>query len=276
MSMQTTGYANLLAAVVLSASATLGTAAGAGEKVAAGLKPSKVFILSGQSNMVGHGGVEELPKELAAERKRVLVWSGRGWIAYKPRKLVGPEASFTAEMVKAWPKETVGFIKYAVGATSVIQWDPDLEARGKSQPLYARLMGKVKAAREKTPGGIEIVGLLWMQGERDARYKKLADDYTKNLKKFVDRVRKDTGVANLPFVLGRIRTPDSYKFRGVVRKAQEEVARNITRSAWADADGLEMKKDGLHYSTKGQIGLGKRFAAAYLKLVAGKSPGKKD
>jgi hypothetical protein len=266
---------NLLMGLVIAVVA-LGATAGAGEKTDGGLKPTKVFILSGQSNMVGQGSVKDLPKELAAERKNVLVWAGGQWRAYKPKGRLGPEVTFTAEMAKAWPKETIGFVKFAVGGTSVTRWDPDLKAKGKRQPLYARLMGMVKAAREKTPGGIEIVGLLWMQGERDSRQKNLADAYTENLKKFVDRVRKDTGVADLPFVLGRIRTPDSYKFRDVVRKAQTEVPKNITNSAWVDADGLEMKKDNLHYNTKGQIGLGKRFAEAYLKLVAKKKEAKKD
>jgi Carbohydrate esterase, sialic acid-specific acetylesterase len=255
-----------------------GLMAGAGEtgktgkpgKSKAGLKPTRVFILSGQSNMVGAGRATELPKDLAGERKNVLVWAGGKWTAYKPSRRMGPEASFTAEMAKAWPKETIGFIKYAKGGTSVTQWNPDLKAKGKRQPLYAKLMGMVKAAKEKTPGGIKIVGLLWMQGERDSRSKRLAEAYTKNLKKFIDRVRKDTGVKDLAFVLGRIRTPDSYKFRDVVRKAQTEVPKNITNSAWVDADGLEMKKDKLHYNTKGQIGLGQRFAAAFLKLVGKK------
>jgi hypothetical protein len=231
----------------------------------------KVFILSGQSNMVGGGSAREVPAEMAAEDPNVLLWSRGEWTPLKPAGRVGPEISFGKEMAKAWPGRKIGIVKFAVGGTSVTQWDPDKKGSGKRAALYARLMGYVKAAKEKTPGGVEFVGLIWMQGERDSRDEKLAKAYTANLKKFVDRVRADTGAADLPFVLGRIRTPDSYKFRDVVRKAQTEVAGNIPNSAWADADGLEMKGDNLHYNTAGQIGLGQRFAKVYLELVADKA-----
>ncbi len=96
---------------VIGASAMLlvfGLAAGAEE--ARKPKPTKVFILSGQSNMVGAGKVKDLPKELAAERKNALVWARGKWTAYKPAGRVGPEVTFTAEMAKAWPKGTVGSI----------------------------------------------------------------------------------------------------------------------------------------------------------------------
>ncbi len=261
-----TGFRLMLAGVALLLAAPLTEARG-GQPAAGG--KMKVFILSGQSNMVGAGTAGEVPADMAAENPNVLIWSQNKWTPLKPAGRVGPEISFGKEMAKAWPGQKIGIVKFAVGGTSVTQWDPDKQGGGKRAGLYGRLMGYVKAARDNTPGGVEFVGLVWMQGERDSRDGKLAAAYTANLKKFVDRVRKDTGAADLPFVLGRIRTPDSYKFRDVVRKAQTEVAANIPNSAWADADGLEMKGDNLHYNTKGQMGLGQRFAQVYLKLVGG-------
>ncbi|MHC4917367.1 MAG: sialate O-acetylesterase [Planctomycetota bacterium] len=244
----------------------------------AGGKPVKLFIFAGQSNMVGRGRTASLPKNFTAELKRHLYWisNARRFRPYNdvvahPRGVFGPELTFVAELSKAWPKEKIGIIKYARGGTSVAQWSPDLEAKGRQQPLYAELMNRVKAAGEGIAGGVEFAGLIWMQGERDAKVKNLADSYTENLKKLVDRVRKDTGVPDLPFVLGRIRTPDSYSFREIVRKAQEEAPKSINTCSWVDADGLEMCADKLHYSHQGQLELGKRFAASYLRLVAEKA-----
>jgi hypothetical protein len=50
-----------------------------------------------------------------------------------------------------------------------------------------------------------------------------------------------------------------------VREAQETLKRS--GYAWIDCDDLDKHSDNLHYNTKGQIELGRRFAAAMVKLM---------
>ena len=37
----------------------------------------------------------------------------------------GPEIAFGHEMAKAWPDETIGIVKFAIGGTSILTWKPD-------------------------------------------------------------------------------------------------------------------------------------------------------
>ena len=86
--------------------------------------------------------------------------------------------------------------------------------------------------------------------------------------------RKEFGGGKMPFVCGRIAPPAKWPNRAKVRKAQE-----TTRSkhyAWIDCDDLELGKDKLHFTLKGQLGMGRKFAAAMLKLMGRRTPKGKD
>jgi iduronate 2-sulfatase len=227
----------------------------------------KVFIFSGQSNMMQMGKTRDMPDDFDGKPKNVAVWTGYKVIPYKPKSF-GPEMGFIKAMAKAWPDQKLCVVQFAWGGSSITQWDPELEASGKRKTLYARLIEKARGVVKDAPGGVEYAGLVWMQGETDSGKKKLAEAYAENLKKFVAAVRRDIGVPDLPVVVGRVNPPERLKFREIVRKAQEEAPAHISNCTWADADGLEMRQDNTHFTSKGYLGLGRRFAAAYLKLVA--------
>lgn len=77
--------------------------------------------------------------------------------------------------------------------------------------------------------------------------------------------RKEFGGKDMPFVCGRINPPKGWNNREAVRKAQEGIRRE--HYAWINCDDLSMHKDNLHYDTKGQMEMGKRFAEAMVKLM---------
>lgn len=52
-----------------------------------------------------------------------------------------------------------------------------------------------------------------------------------------------------------------------VRTAQKQVAATVPRTSLVPIDGLSRKRDQVHFDTQGQLELGRRFAAAYLKLI---------
>ena len=64
-------------------------------------------------------------------------------------------------------------------------------------------MEKVDQARKARE--IEIVGFLWEQGGGDMKNVAVAKEYLDNLKSLVAAVRKDVGVADLPFLCGSVR-----------------------------------------------------------------------
>ncbi|MEZ6124248.1 MAG: sialate O-acetylesterase [Planctomycetaceae bacterium] len=122
----------------------------------------------------------------------------------------GPEIAFGNEMAKAWPDETIGIIKLAVGGTSILTWKPDWSqddadrvGQGRLGSLYQKLIQKIEHARRVRE--VEIVGLLWLQGGGDMKNVAVAKEYLPNLKSFVAAIRKDTQVPELPFLYGTMR-----------------------------------------------------------------------
>jgi hypothetical protein len=258
------------------AAAALLALALAGRAPAAQPQPSRdealpVFVLAGQSNMDGAGAVEELPAELKGPQANaffVRFW-GTEFKPLDPAKLgksFGPEVSFGAEMAKAL-KRPVGMIKLSQGGTSLEEhWNP---ASQDKRGLYGRLTGYVKDIQAKQKN-VRVAGMIWMQGEADAKYhSKTAGQYRDKLEALIDGCRKEFGNEDLFFVCGRMNASGQYEKQ--VREAQTTVKRK--NYAWIDCDDLEKHTDKLHYNSKGQLELGRRFAAAMLKLMEEKEKG---
>ena len=117
----------------------------------------------------------------------------------------GPEIAFGHEMAKAWPNETIGIITFAIGGTSLLAWKPDWSkedadrvGQGRHGSLYKKLMVRVEQASNTRD--IELVGFLWLQGGGDTKTADVAKEYLDNLKSLVVAVRRETGVADLPFI----------------------------------------------------------------------------
>jgi len=97
-------------------------------------KPIKAFILAGQSNMVVWGDSTKLPDDLRKGNDRGLMFEDGKWQPLRPHQPAnkgqkrvgltdfsfGPEIAFGHEMAKAWPDETIGIIKLAIGGTSLL------------------------------------------------------------------------------------------------------------------------------------------------------------
>lgn len=122
-------------------------------------------------------------------------------------------------------------------------------------------------------GQSNMAGLLWMQGERDSVFAFMARKYAANLVRFIRHVRHDTASPGLPVIMGRIsprvydmsRMVFQHVYRTVVQKAQDCVARSCRRVRLVQTDDLP-QGDNLHYTTGGQLVLGRRFAEAWLSL----------
>jgi len=237
----------------------------------------KVFILAGQSNMVGSGVVKELPESLRGEVERVVLRRGGKWVPFRPvGNRFGPEVTFARGLAEAYPDAKLGIIKDATGGTSLLAWAPDWSkeqaertgnaARG---PLYKKLMQQVQPVLEED---VEIAGVLWMQGERDARFEPVAREYEENLRTLIAAFRRDTGRNELPFILGQVNPPPArYPGQQFVREAQAQVAKKDQQAGLVSTEGLPKHKDNLHYNTEGQLELGRRFAKKFLEVAGAKS-----
>jgi hypothetical protein len=244
---------------------------------------TKVFLLAGQSNMVGGGRVEELPGSLCRFPENVRLFEDGAFRPLLWREGFGPEVGFAHGIGKVLPDDLVVLCKVARGGANLYyDWNPDGVSRGEEDqyrgPLYPRLWDEVeRLASALGPGerDREFAAMLWMQGERDAVFEVMADAYEENLREFISSLRGEVGVEDLPFLIGQI-APRSYNlgqrtfrhtYRKTVQKAQRAVAAREPEVGLVESIDLP-QNDNLHFDTGGQVELGHRFAQAYLSLTS--------
>ncbi len=227
--------------VVLALAILAGPAEGPGPGPTSG-PPVDVYLVAGQSNMVGQGFVVNLPTGSAADPRAWLYHSSAlrsqypafTWAPLRPAAgaegRIGPEVSFGNVMQGRTEGRPVALIKHAFTATSLqVGWNPgrdadDLEGSG---PMFRAFVGTVAAGvdalRRK---GYEptIRGMIWQQGETDATTESAALGYAANLSRLIARVREQFEVPDLPFVYGFVLSPpNAGPWRDAVRTAQGAV-----------------------------------------------------
>jgi hypothetical protein len=251
---------------------------------------ARVFILSGQSNMSGGGYVvsEGLRFEPAVgDKVRIWdasdVWNKRGilgkWASLNELQaikkemhmdMIGPEFGFAKAMSGFYPADEIHLIKVSKGGTAIDWWLPD--AKGRENGLTS-LLANLKNALKGIGGEYEIMGMLWMQGESDAKSQTDADAYQKKLEQFIALMRKETGKPEMPFVIGRISSHiiESKKFNmpfaKIVQSGQEAVAKNDKHVHVIVTDDLSQRDDFVHFDQAGQINLGERFGEVMTKAL---------
>ncbi|WP_437282197.1 sialate O-acetylesterase [Sorangium sp. So ce375] len=138
-------------------------------------QPVKVFVLAGQSNMVGYGVGRQLPTELksqpdvwydhynpdAREGGQYAEATSTDWGPLEPKGdplRYGPEITFGRAMAAAYPEHRIAIVKMAQGGTNIVDhWGrglaPDPEALYKSQ-LYHALLGNLDSATYQGAGAL--------------------------------------------------------------------------------------------------------------------------
>ncbi|XP_006360271.1 probable carbohydrate esterase At4g34215 [Solanum tuberosum] len=237
-----------------------------------------IFILSGQSNMSGRGGVFNqtsssgtvnltwdgiVPPECQPNPSVLRLNGGLTWVeAHEPLHKdidvnktcgVGPGMSFANELKMDDPEiGVIGLVPCAIGGTNITQW-----VRG--EWLYNEMIRRTKVALQ---GGGTIRGMLWYQGESDAIDLDDAKLYKCRLKKFFKDVRRDLELPTLPIVQVALATAPG-PYMEVIRKAQLGI--NLPNVRCVDAKGLPIGPDLLHLTTPAQVQLGKMLANAFLQ-----------
>ncbi|QIZ72965.1 sialate O-acetylesterase [Oxynema aestuarii] len=250
-------------------------------------KNIKVFILAGQSNMVGSlSNMEDLPSEMTVTQNNTLWYDRQNrWVPLKPPTEPLPSTGRMAYQVGFGPEisvgvsistvigETVALIKYSKNGTNLeIDWNPNYP-----NSLYHKMLVLVNEAIGDlsqlgyTP---EISGFFWMQGESDAKSDfYMANNYALNLSNFIQTLRKDLNQPNLPFVYGLIPLTNQHQtsfgdfiYADQVRENQKLVAKNLSYTQTLSTLSLSKAEDNLHFDSQGYINLGKNFAAKWLEM----------
>ena len=235
--------------------------------------PRKIWLLAGQSNMLGYTtNTSELPPELQEPQPNVDYFDGKTWQTVRPNMLAGlafgPELTFGRDLASALPEVNVLLVKCQAGLGDLYNdWRSPNTGRGPAGPHYKAFMELAKNAVASKPGA-EIAGMVWMQGEGDA-YDDLteAQSYQKNLELLIQSIRTDLKTPNMAFVIGQISESQQWVHREIVRQAQAMVAQTVPRTAMVVTGDLPLS-DGMHYTSNGQMELGSRFARQAILLAA--------
>lgn len=236
------------------------------EKTARDVYVGDVWILAGQSNMVGRARIEE--PYARDPRVRMLALNGVWQLATHPlheqvtapgvtRPGYGPGLEFGRALSRALDVP-IGLIICAKGGTSLAQWSPDLASEGRAS-LYGNLLEQVRLA------GGKVTGVLWYQGENDTGPEPSAG-YAKNFRTFVARLRADLKQPSLPFCYAQLarfaNEPTAfYSEWNVVREAQRLAESELPPARIVATVDLE-NGDYIHLSRESQDRLGRRFAWA--------------
>lgn len=164
----------------------------------ASTNPEDIFVLAGQSNMAGRGGVERgrwnkfVPPQSKPNPAILRLTARLEWtLAQEPLHSdidvkhtcgVGPGMAFANEVKSRSPGiGVIGLVPCAVGGTKISQW-------AKGSNLYNQMVARARAA-VKTGGTIRAI--LWYQGESDTVDKSDAEAYRGNMETLINNLRAD-------------------------------------------------------------------------------------
>lgn len=183
---------------------------------------SPIYLLAGQSNMVGRGIPSQLPPELVArvsdsgaeimidlERHRPEeAHATEGWVPLTPGcqshpqhgEHFGPEWGIANRLLDdVGQHHRLRFVKYGMGSSSVVVArgdEPEWLPEGEHVTQLITMARDACASAEREGCGVYLAGLFWNQGNSDLKVK--ADDgsaqlYTDRLVELVTRLRRELG-----------------------------------------------------------------------------------
>src|SRR5688572_24323640 len=239
----------------------------------------RLFILAGQSNMVGWAPIPDGEKT----NPRIYVF-GKDYhwrIADHPIEDAfnqvdmisenriagfGPAMDFAFASLDRHPQAVIGLIPCAKNSSAIAQWQRNLS----DQSLYGSCL---KRARAASPMGY-ISGILFLQGETDAQDPTLYPqpepqpfDWAPLFTAFITDFRNDLHEPELPVVFAQLgHDPLSTDFPNwkVVQEQQSSI--DLPMTAMITTDDLTLM-DGLHFTADSYRTIGRRFAEAYWDLV---------
>ena len=227
-----------------------------------------IYLMAGQSNMAGRGFVEgedtiSSPLVFDLDKNNEWVYAKEPLHYYEPTRTgLDCGLSFGKELSKKLGnKITIGLVPCAVGGSSIEQWMNDATYRGVK--LYSNFLEKAKRAASHGT----IKGILWHQGESNTGPRSHID-YKKKLESFFAKVRNDLQQPGLPVYLGPIGlylTNYSFPYRDAVNNDIKDLSKpgnNIYLIKTSDFGHL---KDTIHFDSRSQRLMGKRFANAVYK-----------
>ncbi|KAG5230846.1 carbohydrate esterase [Salix suchowensis] len=223
--------------------------------------PQNIFILAGQSNMAGRGGVANntkngipswdgiVPAQCQPNPSILRLSASLTWVLaheplhadidYNKTSGVGPGMPFANAVLTRVPNfGSIGLVPCSIGGTAIREW-------AKGGFLYDQLVRRTQFALQS--GGV-IRAMLWYQGESDTEIREDADAYKGRLSRFFIDLRAD---------LGPVCGDCEKRSAGI----------NLPDVRCVDAMGLPLEPDRVHLTTPAQVQLGETLTDAFLQSL---------
>lgn len=225
-----------------------------------------VFLLVGQSNMAGRAPLDD---EAGRTDPQILQFTANGvWIPatdpLHPPQFgfagTGPGMSFARALAEVLPGHEIRLIPCALGATPLARWEPDGD-------LFQNAANRLRPALAE---GESLAGLLWHQGESDARTEADAATYETRLETAVRAWRALPGATRAVFLCGELGTflpPADFPGAAQVNAAFRTLAMRLPWCSCVSSAGLTDTGDRKHFDTDSQRELGRRYAKVFLAAV---------
>lgn len=247
-----------------------------------------VFLLSGQSNMVGYfASVNDLSADQKKNVDNVKIYMDgdgdgakkKNWLTLGPgfgafSSNLGPELSLGRTLSDSMPGTSIAFIKYSIGGTYLAKpegWLPPSSNNGNGGTLYKNMMTTIDAAMKTFSTAFDTskytprwAGFVWFQGEFDAYQQNYANDYEKNLTNLIKDIRSKVDVVDLPVILPMIDVQNQWTHNGIVRAADIAASQKLDNVDTLDTKGFPT--DGTHYRAAGYITIGQLCAQRWLSM----------
>ena len=255
--------------------------------------PIDVYLIGGQSNATGQGYIANLPEDVTPDPRVMLFHSGKPhlnsggesltWMplrqASESPDRFGPELGFGNRLQELLPDRKLALIKHAHSGTNLhTHWKP---GEGPQDQIFEETVEAGLTELREIGYAPILRGMIWQQGESDAKDAENAAAYGANLAGFIQSVRTRFSVPDLRFVYGKVLPPpNAGANRDLVRAGQLAVdetsgdARSVPGARLVDTDDLDHRAtdpntryptDHVHFGTLGTWEMGRRFAEAMVK-----------
>ncbi len=227
-----------------------------------------VFLLAGQSNMIGFDGDGNVdgPDTRIFEVDRDGSYDKRIILAEQPLKHwagsvgdIGLGYTFAEKYIADNPTKKVILVPAGRGSTGLVNtadWN-------KGDTEYEDAIDRVNEAMSFGTGTKTFKGILWHQGEQDSAQDPAT--YEAALDQMISDMRADISgaSASTPFILGQL-APD---FSATAIKASiADTPNRVANTAFVDNTGLDDEGDNIHYDAASLRILGQRYYDAFLTL----------
>jgi hypothetical protein len=243
----------------------------------------KLYVLVGQSNMVGNAAV---PKNFKTSANIFTFGNDYRWqVGQEPvddatgqvdivsedlKAGFGPAFTFAKTLVLQDSNQLIGLIPCAKDGSSITDWQQNIS----DQSLYGSCIKRVRAASAMGT----VSGILFFQGEADTIDPRLfpalqpdAEGWAEKFALFAYNFRQDLGNPNLPLVYAQLGQPSDLEGLpnwALVQDQQKNI--QIPNGTLIETNDLPMA--GIHFTTESYQVIGQRFADAMVALAASSNP----